>query len=98
MLDEAKVEDLINPGSSEDKLNAVYLPEAPREVIRFFNFMQNHITLESNGMGVGLRENRHNIAELMKKNGYDYPIYESFIDDFEDKLLSQHYENKDKDK
>ena len=98
MIETAIVDDLIEPGSVKERLNAVFLPAAPREAIRFFNFMQTHISLASNGMGVGLRESKEGLAILLKKAGYDYQVYESFIDSFEDKLLKQHYDAQDKKK
>jgi len=96
MIETARVDNIIRPGSAEERLNAVYLPEAPPHVTKFFQFMQTHITLASNGMGVGLRENKNDIAQLMKKLGYDYAIYQNFVEDFESKLLKQHYDEQDK--
>ena len=98
MIEKARVDDLIEPGSVKERLNAVFLPAAPREAIRFFNFMQTHISLASNGMGVGLRESKEGLASLLEKEGYDYPIYENFIDSFENKLLKQYYDAQDKKK
>jgi len=92
MVEDARVEDIIKPGSKEETLNAVFLPEAPRQVIKFFNFMQSHITLQSNGMGVELRESKEGLVKLLEKEGYDYSIYQNFIDTYENKLLEQHYE------
>jgi len=98
MVETAKVDNLIRPGSAEERLNTIFLPNAPREAIRFFNFMQTHISLESNGMGVALRESKSDLAYLLEKEGYDYSIYQSFIDSYENKLLKQHYDSIDKKK
>jgi len=95
MIEGAKVDDLIESGSAKDRLNAVFLPPAPLEVIKFFRFMQSHITLQSNGMGVSLRESRDGLAKLMKRQGYDYEIYQPFIEEFEEKLMKQFHDSRE---
>lgn len=42
-------------------------------------------------MGVGIRENRIGLAELMDRFGWDYSIYKPLVDVFEDALLESHY-------
>lgn len=86
------------PGSKKETLWIVYLPPAPSHVIKFFNFLQTHITLDVTNVSmegkvsVCFRESRYNLANLMEKEGYDYNIYQCFVDSFEEQLLLQHYE------
>lgn len=92
MVEAAIVDDILDPGSAEEKLSTIFPPDASMHALKFFDFMQTHITLQSNGMGVSLRESRGGIVKLMEKEGYDYPIYQNFITNFENKLLAQHYD------
>lgn len=96
MIEKAIVEDLISPGSKKETLESIFPPFAPPRVREFFNFMRTHITLESKGMGVGFRESRFSLSELLEKKGFDYRVYEVFINAFEDKLLKQYSESQPK--
>lgn len=96
-INTAVADDIVEKGSREDTLNAFFAPKSPQQAMSLFNFLRMHITLESNGMGVSLRENRHGISELLEKEGFDYEIVKTFINDFENKLMSNHY-NKQKEK
>jgi len=98
MIETAHVENIINEGSKEETLNTIFMPPAPRQIIKFFDFMQAHITLVSDGMGVGLRETREGISKLLNESGYDYEVYQPFIEEFENKLLNQHYDAQEKNK
>lgn len=53
------------------------------------------MTIQSNGMGVALRENRVGIAKLMEERGWDYPIYSNFVGHYEDALLKSFSDTKD---
>lgn len=86
------VEDMISPGRHKQKLDALIDPPDPEIVKEFFAFLREHITLQSNGMGASLRENRADLARLMDQRGWDYPIYEGFIGLYEDALLQSHYD------
>ena len=66
-------------------------PYCPSAVKEFFEFLQGHVTLQSNGMGIAIRENRIGLAELMDRFGWDYPIYKPLVDIYEDALLESHY-------
>ena len=102
MVLKAKADDLVIPGSKEETLNTIYLPFAPPPAINFFNFMQEHIKLDITDVSMGgsvsvrFRENRSGLADLMEKQGYEYTIYQTFVDKFESKLLEQHYDSPDK--
>jgi len=97
MLDDVRVENIIHPGSKEESMWVLFFPEVPSHVLAFFIFMQSHITLDYDGMGgAKLRESRHNLSELMEKEGYDYIIYKNFIEEFESKLIGQFYDAKAK--
>jgi hypothetical protein len=87
------VQDLILPGSKKETLHAVMLPDAPNEVVKFFSWLKTHIQLASTGMGVSLRESKSDLVRLLKQEDYDYPVYQNFIEEFENKLLNQHHEN-----
>lgn len=87
----AIAEDLVFPGSREETLAMLTEPYCPTAVKEFFDFLQSHVTLQSNGMGVGIRENRIGLAELMDRFGWDYPIYKPLVDAYEDALLESHY-------
>jgi hypothetical protein len=91
----AIAEELVYPGSREETLATLTEPYCPPQVKEFFDFLQGHITLQSNGMGVGLRENRTGVAELLSKFGWDYPIYRPLVDAFEEALLDTHYKMKE---
>lgn len=93
IIEKAIVDEIITPGSQKDKLDAVYMPPSSQEAIKLFKFMQNHIELQSNGMGVSLRHDRQNISSLLEKEGFDYVMVQDFIDEYESKLLNQHYED-----
>ena len=102
MVTEAKVEELITPGSKTETLNAIFLPVVPKYVLNFFNFMQDHIKLNVTDVSMGgsvsvrFKENRSGLSSLMEKEGYEYAIYRTFVDEFEDKILEQHYDALDK--
>ena len=74
------------------------MPSIPQDVYRFFRFMREHIELESNGMGVSLRESKANIKKLLKTEGYEYKYYKDFIMQYESKLLTQYHDKQEKDK
>lgn len=102
MVLEAKADDIVTPGSREETINAIFLPFAPPQALNFFNFMQNHITLDTTDISmsgqpsVRFRESRSGLAKLMQKQGYEYTIYQTFVERFENKLLEQHYDSIDK--
>ena len=98
----AKADELVMPGSKEETINLIFLPFAPAQVINFFTFMQDHIKLDVTDVSMGgsvsvrFRENRSGLADLMQKEGYEYIVYKTFVDEFEEKLLSQHYDSTNK--
>lgn len=92
------VEEMIHPGTHTEKLKALIPDPIPNNVGRFFDFIRDHITLVGNGMGVGIRENRSGIRDLMNEYGYEYPIYCGFVEFYEDALLKSHYESKEDQK
>ncbi len=47
--------------------------------------------------GIVLRESKSNLLSLVEKEGFDYFICKSFINDFEDEILKQYYEKQKKD-
>jgi hypothetical protein len=102
MILEVKADNIVVPGSAKERIDTLYLPVAPRHVVNFFNFMQNHIKLDATDVSMGgtvsvrFRESRYNLSELMKEEGYDYIIHQNFINEFENKLLEQHYNALDK--
>lgn len=69
------------------------MPPSSSEALKLFKFMQNHIELESNGMSVSLRHDRQSLSCLLEKEGFDYIMVQDFIDEYESKLLNQHYED-----
>ena len=99
MVLKARADDIVEKGSAKDRLNAVYLPVVPIHVTNFFSFMQEHIRLDvvdvsmGGSISVRFRENRNGLSDLMQKAGYEYVIYQTFVDDFESKLLEQHYDS-----
>jgi hypothetical protein len=94
MINTATVEEIIHPNSKTETLNLVFFPPTPREVVKFFNFMQVHITLTGGDMGISFRETKYSLAKLMEKMGYDYEVYQPFIEEYEQKLLTQYHETK----
>jgi len=93
LIEKSIVDELLSGGKEREVLEIVFNPRVPLNVFAFFEFMKEHITLQSNGMGVGLRESREGLLSLMNEHGYDYSIYKPFISDFENRLLTQHYES-----
>lgn len=91
----AIAEELVYPGSREETLAAITDPYCPPLVRQFFDFLQGHVTLQSNGMGVGLRENRSDLADIMTRFGWDYPIYHPLVDAFEEAVLDAHFKMKE---
>jgi hypothetical protein len=75
----------------------VYPKPCPTEPYIFFKFLQTHIQLESNGMGVGIRESRADIARLLDKEGFDYSMTQDFVDEFESKLYNQYNKEREKE-
>jgi len=88
-------EELVYPGSREETLSALTEPYCPPQVKDFFNFLQGHITLQSNGMGIGIRETRLGIAKLLDTFGWDYAIYRPLVDAFEEAVLDTHFKMKE---
>jgi len=96
ILEEAGVKNLSKDKEILKRIKKANVPPyAPPSVMKFFDFLRIHITLQSNGMGVGLRESRENIAKLMEREGYDYPIYINFVTDYENGLLESYYNKKE---
>lgn len=95
LINAAIIDNIIVPDSKKETIESFYLPDTPSEPARFFRFLTDNVTLESNGMGVSLRENKYNISKLLEAEGFDYGMLKHLIDDFEGRLLSQFYENKD---
>lgn len=89
------VEDMISPGIHKEKLSALIDPPCPAQVKEFFSFLREHITIESSGMGASLRENRGNLALLMERYDWDYPIYSGFISLYENALMQSYSESID---
>lgn len=85
------------PSSNKERLSIVYLPVTSPLAANFFSFLQTHITLDVANVSmegivsVSFRESRYNLAKLMKQEGYDYKVYQIFVDKFEDELLKQHH-------
>jgi hypothetical protein len=84
---------LIAPNSKKESLETIFEPPSPPHVKAFFEFLKAHITLEIKGMSVGFRENRSGVTSLSELYGYDYPMIKKFVQDFEEKVLTRHYES-----
>ena len=82
-----QVAELIEKGSQKDKIKAIFLPDTPLHVVCFYQFIQKHIKLQVGEMGTSFRESRYNLSKLLEAEGYDYQIYQIFIDKYEDALL-----------
>lgn len=98
IIEDAQVENLLFPGSKKETLDTVFAPHCSNDSYVMFKFLQNHISLESNGMGVGIRESKSAIANLLDKEGFDYLYMQNYVELFENKLFSQYHKEKEKEK
>lgn len=85
--------ELIEPNSKKDSKEAIFFPESPLHVVRFFQTMGKYITLQTSESGVSFRESKYNLIKLFEREGYDYEIYQNFIEHYEKKLLEQYHES-----
>lgn len=65
-------------------------PYAPREVRKLFDFLRDHVAIQSGGFGASLRENRSGMAELIERAGWDYSILRGTVNDFERAIWKQY--------
>lgn len=84
------MDNIINPGSKKETLETVYMPPSSYDAVKLFCFLRSHVTLESNGMGVSLKESRASLSELMEKEGFEYILYSDFIELYEFKVMEQY--------
>ena len=94
MIEDAIVQNLIEPNSKEEFLSLFYYPKGtPNIVVELFKFMEEHIELVPSGMGtVSLRETHSGLKKLLPSQ-FDWETVKQFIFIYEDKLLDDFYSN-----
>jgi len=66
----------------------------PTIALDFYHVLNSAISLEGGGMGgVSFRDTKNGIMSVLEKNGYCGVITAPIVEDFENRMLKQHFEN-----
>lgn len=97
------MENIVNPPCEQKTLDLLKMPDTPLDAYVFFQFMRSNIELEISGIDsmsgtsvMRLRESKASIKSLMKAEGYSWKHYKGFIERFEQDLMQDDYDRKEK--
>jgi hypothetical protein len=84
-------------GVKSETLELVIPPPSPPVVRNLYDVLTQHVVLVAGTNGVGFRETRANLIDILKEHNIDYLVVKPFIDNLEYRLISQYNEDtKDK--